>query len=192
MAVVHRARDSSLLDALEYIEPVELKGTIWRVVREGHDVLAASAAGGRWDDGTFDVLYTSKAADGAAAEVHYHLSRGQPVFPSRIKHRLYQLSLATKKVLLLPDLPTIAKLGVEVGRYGSLSYNERQSEYPRTQEVAETAHFLGFDAVVAPNARWECLNVVLFLDRIRPEECEIARDHGRIEWKRWLAKPFGF
>lgn len=192
MAVVHRARDSSLLDALERIEPVELKGTIWRVVREGHDVLAPSAAGGRWDDGTFDVLYTSKAADGAAAEVHYHLSRGQPVFPSKIRHRLYQLTLAMKKVLLLPDLSTIAKLGVDVTRYGSLSYNERQLEYPRTQEVAETAHFLGFDAVVAPNARWECLNVVLFLDRIGPDECEIARDHGPIEWKRWLEKPFGF
>lgn len=50
MAVVHRARDSSLLDALEHVEPVEVKGTIWRVVREGHDVLAAGTAGGRWDD----------------------------------------------------------------------------------------------------------------------------------------------
>jgi RES domain len=192
MAALHRARDNSLLDALERIQPVELEGTIWRVVREGHDVLAPSAAGGRWDDGTFDVLYTSKAADGAAAEVHYHLSRGQPVFPSKIKHHLYRLNLASKKVLLLPDLPTIAKLGVDLTRYGSLSYNERQLEYPRTQEVAETAHFLGFDALVAPNARWECLNVVLFLSRIGPEELEIARDQGRIEWKRWLENPFGF
>jgi RES domain len=192
MSVVHRARDSSLLDALERIEPVELGGTIWRVVREGHDVLTPSAAGGRWDDGTFDVLYTSKTADGAAAEVHYHLSRGQPVFPSKIKHRLYQLTLATEKVLLLPDLNSIKKLGVDVTRYGLLSYNERQLEYPRTQEVAETAHFLGFDAVVAPNARWECLNVVLFLDKVGPDGCEIARDHGRIEWKRWQEKPFGF
>jgi hypothetical protein len=192
MAVVHRARDSGLLDALERIEPVELKGTIWRAVREGHDVLAPSAAGGRWDDGTFDVLYTSKAADGAAAEVHYQLSRGQPVFPSKIRHRLYQLMLATKKVLLLPDLNTIARLGVDIARYGSLSYNERQLEYPRTQEVAEAAHFLGFDAVVAPNARWECLNVVLFLDRIGPGECEIADDRGQIDWNRWLEKPFGF
>lgn len=191
MAAVHRARDSSLLDALERIEPVELKGAIWRVVREGRDVLTASAAGGRWDDGTFDVLYTSKAADGAAAEIHYHLSRGQPVFPSKIMHRLYQLRLATKRVLLLPDLNAIAKLGVEITRYGSLSYNERQQEYPRTQEVAEAAHFLGFDAVVAPNARWECLNVILFADRIGPDECEIAHDHGTIDWKRWLEKPFG-
>jgi hypothetical protein len=192
MAGGHRARDNSLLDALERIEPVELKGTIWRVVREGHDVLSPSSAGGRWDNGTFEALYTSKAADGATAEVHYHLSRGQPVFPSKITHRLYQLRLSTKKVLLLPDLDTIASLGVDVARYGSLSYNERQLEYPRTQELAEAAHFLGLDAVVAPNARWECLNVVLFLDRIGPDACEIARDHGPIDWKTWLAKPFGY
>jgi hypothetical protein len=124
--------------------------------------------------------------------VHYHLSRGQPVFPSKIRHRLYQLTLETTKVLLLPDLSSIAKLGVDVARYGMLSYNERQSEYPRTQEVAETAHFLGFDAVVAPNARWDCLNAVLFLDRIEPDTCEIARDHGPIEWTEWRRKPFGF
>ena len=191
MAVVHRARDSSLLDALERIEPVELKGTIWRVVREAHDVLTPSAAGGRWDDATFEVLYTSKTADGAAAEGHYHLSRGQPVIPSKITHRLYELTLATKKALLLPDLNAVARLGVNVARYGSLSYNERQQEYPRTQEVGEAAHFLGFDALVAPNARWECPNVMLFADRVRPDECEIARDHGAIDWKTWLRKSFG-
>jgi hypothetical protein len=75
---------------------------------------------------------------------------------------------------------------------GSLAYNERQQEYPRSQEVAETAHFLGFDAVVAPNARWECLNAILFADRVAPDECEIAREHGPIDWKKWVDKPFGF
>jgi hypothetical protein len=181
MPVVHRARDSSLLDALERIEPVELRGTIWRVVREGHDVLTPSAAGGRWDDGTFDVLYTSKTADGAAAEVHFHLSRGQPVIPSKIRHCLYELDATIKKALVLPDLAAVARLGVDTTRYLALSYNERKQEYPRSQEVGETAHFLGFDAVVAPNAQWECLNVILFWDRIGPDGCEVMRDCGPID-----------
>jgi RES domain-containing protein len=192
MAPVHRARDNKLIDALERIEPVEFCGTIWRVVREGRDALTPSAAGGRWDDGTFEVLYTSRAADGAAAEVHYHLSRGQPVFPSRIRHRLYELNLAAKKALVLPDLHAIARLGVDTARYGALSYNERQQEYPRTQEVAETAHFIGFEILVAPNARWSCMNAILFWDRIGPDECEVARDHGPIDWKKWQATPYGY
>jgi RES domain len=192
MAALHRARDNKLIDALERISPVQLEGTVWRVVREGHDVLIPSAAGGRWDDGTFDVLYTSKAADGAAAEAYFHLSRGQPVFPSKITHRLYRLNAAIKKALVLADLGAIARLGVDTTRYGALSYNERQQEYPRTQEVAETAHFLGFDALMAPNARWECMNVILFLDRIGPDACEVTFNHGSIDLKKWQSAPLGY
>jgi hypothetical protein len=192
MVALYRARDNKLIDALERISPVQFEGTIWRVVREGHDVLTPSAAGGRWDDGTFEVLYTSQAADGAAAELYFHLSRGQPVIPSKITHRLYQLNATIRRALSFADLTAIAKLGVDTARYGALSYNERQQEYPRTQEVAETAHFLGFDAVVAPNARWGCMNVILFSDRIRPEACEVALDHGPIDWKKWQEAPFGY
>jgi hypothetical protein len=192
MAASYRPRDNKLIDALERISPVQIEGTVWRVVREGHDVLLPSVAGGRWDDGTFDVLYTSKAADGAAAEVRFHLSRGQPVIPSKITHRLYQLGATIKKALVLPDLAAVAGLGVDTTRYGALSYNERKQEYPRTQEVGETAHFLGFDAVVAPNARWECMNVILFWDRIGPDGCEVTREYGPIDWKKWQSEPFGY
>jgi len=191
MAALHRARDNKLIDALERISPVQLEGTVWRVVREGHDVLIPSAAGGRWDDGTFDVLYTSKAADGAAAEAYFHLSRGKPVFRSKITHRLYRLNATIKKALVLADLGAVARLGVDTTRYGALSYNERQQEYPRTQEIAETAHFLGFDALMAPNARWECMNVILFLDRIGPDACEVTLDHGSIDLKKWQSAPLG-
>ena len=60
-------RDRVLIDALEPATPTPFEGTVWRVVREGRDVLQGSAYGGRWDDGTFDVLYTSAMADGATA-----------------------------------------------------------------------------------------------------------------------------
>jgi hypothetical protein len=32
----------------------------------------------------------------------------------------------------------------------------------RTQEIADSAYFLGFDGLIAPGARWACLNLVLF------------------------------
>jgi hypothetical protein len=188
----HRARDNALVDAVEAIPPIHYKGRVWRVVREGKGVLLSSAVGGRWDDGTFDVLYTSEKADGAIAEMHFHLNRGQPVTPSRVRYRLYQLKIEIGKALRLADLDAIARLNVDISRYGGLSYNDRHQEYPRTQEIAETAHFLGFDGLIAPNARWNCMNVVLFTDRLPPECCEIVKDHGPILWDRWLAKPFGY
>jgi hypothetical protein len=188
----HRIRDNALIDALENISPVSFDGSIWRVVRDGRDVLACSAVGGRSDDATFDVLYTSRTADGATAEMYFHLSRGQPVIPSRVGYRLFELRAAIDNALHLVDLDAIGRLGVDTSRYGLLSYADRGQEYPRTQEIAESAHFTGFDGLILPNARWKCENVILFCDRVYPDGCEVVKDHGRINWDAWSKKPFEF
>jgi RES domain len=192
MSAPPRARDNTLIDAIEGIAGSPYDARVWRVVRKGKDVLMPSAPGGRWDDGTFDALYTSEVADGAAAEMFFHLSRGQPVIPSKISYHLYEIRVRTQNALHLQDLAAIARLGVDIGRYGVLSYNDRQQEYPRTQEVGEAAHFIGFDALVVPSARWEAMNVVLFDDRLGPEGSEVIRDHGPIDWNVWQKRPFGF
>lgn len=192
MGRAHRARDNALIDAIEGIRSKPYRGRVWRVVRSGKDVLAPSAAGGRWDDATFEVLYTSLAADGATAEMHFHLSRGQPVIPSKVAYHLYELRVKVERALHLEDISAVGRLGVDTARYGALSYNDRHQEYPRTQEVGETAHFVGFEALIAPNARWNVLNAILFADRISPGEIEVVRDHGPIDWSVWQAKPFGF
>ena len=191
MTPAHRIRDNALIDALEAFPAVPFAGPVWRVVREGRDVLAGSAVGGRWDDATFDVLYTSQAGDGAVAEMHFHLTRGQPVVPSRVAYRLHELKVAMARTLHLADLDAIAALGVDTSRYGTLSHAERGQEYPRTQEIAETAHFVGFDGMVVPNARWHCLNVVLFCDRLAPADAEVVADHGPIDWAAWRKATAG-
>ncbi|HKH35243.1 MAG TPA: RES domain-containing protein [Beijerinckiaceae bacterium] len=61
-------------------------------------------------------------------------------------------------------LPTLSKLGVDA------RYADR--DYRRTQEVADAAFFLGFDGLIAPSARWACLNLVLFTDRIPPDRIQ--------------------
>jgi hypothetical protein len=33
-----------------------------------------------------------------------------------------------------------------------------------------------------PSARYDCLNAVLFADRINPEAIAIVRDHGVVRW----------
>ena len=86
MVTPRRARDSHLLDAVDALPFAPLDRQAWRVVRDGPDPTLCSASGGRWDDGTFDVLYTSTMADGALAEMFFHLSKGQPVFPSRVTY----------------------------------------------------------------------------------------------------------
>jgi hypothetical protein len=192
MAAKARPRDSRLIDGLEAVPHKPFAGNVWRVVREGRDPLQCSASGGRWDNGRFDVLYTSRERDGAMAEMYFHLLRGQPVFPSQIRHRLYELELSLQRVVTL-TMDDLAALGLDTARYGQLSYNERRQEYPRTQEIADVAYFLECDGLLVPNARWDCMNLVVFCDRLRPESMKVTCDQGPIDWTGWSKanKPRG-
>jgi RES domain-containing protein len=154
------------------------------VVREGRDPVDCSASGGRWDDGSFDVLYTSRERDGAVAEMHFHLQRGQPVFPSRVRYGIHELKVSLAEVMTL-TMGDLAALGLDAARFGQLSYAERQQEYPRSQEIAEVAHFLDCDGLLVPNARWACANLVVFCDRLKPGAMEVVRDHGLVDWAAW-------
>ncbi|SEO28491.1 RES domain-containing protein [Gemmobacter aquatilis] len=186
-----KRRDNRLIDAIEAIPPTPFSGAVWRVVREGRDPLDCSRSGGRWDDGTFDVLYTSLAREGALAEMHFHLKRGQPVFPSKVRYELHEVSLSMGAALKLLNLEDLARLGVASESYGRLSYQEKSAEYPRTQDIAEVAHFLEFDGLLVPSARWDCLNAVVFCERCLPEQREAIRSHGLIDWAGWEQNASG-
>lgn len=179
---MHRRRDSRLLDALEAIGPTRFEGPVWRTVAEGRSPLVCSASGGLWDDGSFEVLYTSLAREGSLAEMYFHLRRGQPVFPSRVRYRLFELTVAMSSALKLVDLRALAALGIDPQRYGSLSWVQRTEEYPRTQDIAEAAHFLEFDGMLVPSARWDTLNAIVFCDRCAPGQVMVQCDHGLIDW----------
>ena len=74
-------RDRALIDTLEQLETQSFEGRVWRIARENRDPTLFFGGGNRWDDGTFDVLYTSLLREGALAEMRFHLGRGQPVIP---------------------------------------------------------------------------------------------------------------
>lgn len=192
MAAIRSARDNRLLDALEDISPEPFDGTAWRVVRDGRDAVQCSAVGGRWDDRTFDVLYTSSRADGAIAEMYFHLSRGQPVFPSRVQYRLVELSVTLSSCLRIASLTDLAVLGLRTEAFGQMSYAEREQEYPRTQEIAEAAQFIGRDGLIVPSARSEWPNIVVVCDPAGPGAVEVVRDHGLIDWVARKATPLGY
>ncbi len=173
-----RARDLALLDFLDKLDRVPLKATVWRIVREGRDPLLCSSSAGRWDPGRFDVLYTSCSAEGALAEVHFHLSR-QPVFPSA-SFLLNEIHIETRRTLQLSGSADLRALGV----------NPDDSQgvlYQRSQEIGDAAAFLGFDAIVVPSARWQCLNLVAFCDSLEPGDIELASS-AEVDWTGWRGK----
>lgn len=186
MAVVKPSpRPNELIDALDNEDRRAYAGRIWRAVRIGHDVLRASRAGGRWDDGTFDVIYTSELKDGAIAERHFHLSQGQPLIPSKPKYVVYELQVSLTSVLDLSSMDRLTALGVNTQRYGALSYLERHQEYPTTQQIAEIAHFLDFDGILVPNARWDCKNLIILSEHVDPSNYTATGKLEPIDWDRW-------
>ena len=178
-------RDNTLLDAIEAATATKFEGSVWRVVRGDRDPLRSSSPGGQWDDGTFDVLYTSLEADGALAEMYFHIMRGQPIFPSQMVFCLFELDVELDRIFELADLTALRALGVDGSRYGSLQYARKQEEYPRLQDIGEAAHFLGFEGLIAPSARSECQNLVVFTDRISPDALSVANEHGQVDWDAW-------
>lgn len=175
-----RALDDRLLDVLGEMDGQAFSGAMWRVVRNGRLVTDGSRGGGRWNPASLSVLYGAQEADGALAEMHFHLSRGQSVFPSRMRHDLYELRVATSQTLILADMEQLVRLGVEEQRYRDLLYG-------RTQEIAAAAAFLGFDGIIAPSARWRCQNIVLFLDTFALDDLEVVSSEP-VDWAAWRAK----
>lgn len=173
------ARDLTLLDALDALPRVPFEGDAWRIVRQERDPLQGYPAAARWDPGSFDVLYTSLAREGALEEIHFHLSR-QPVFPSKIQSILHRIAVRAKRTLELADLAALQALGVATETYGDLTYQ-------RSQEIGDAAQFLGFDGMLAPSARWPCRNLILFTDRLAPGNLQLEASEP-VDWAAWRAE----
>jgi RES domain-containing protein len=169
---------------LETIRRLAYAGHVWRSVREGRDPLACWRSGGRWDDGTFDVLYTSETREAAIEERRFHLYQGQPIPPSRVRYELFELSVSLEAVIVFESEAALAAVGLDVGSFGQLSYFEKDREYPRSQEIAEACCFLGADGILVPSARnRSSKNLIVFCEQDTAIAKNIVRNHGTIDWK---------
>ncbi len=168
--------DPALLDALDNLDSTFFCGDVWRVTWPERDPLVGSSGGGRWSpDGGFEAVYASLEPDGACAEAYYHLSRA-PVFPSS-KMLLNKIHADLKNVLQL-DIKQLRQVGIPEPLANRIDYGI-------SQQVGAAAHLLDFEALIVPSARWDCLNLVLFLDRLDIDaQLEILRSTP-IDWPTW-------
>ncbi len=178
-------RDQSLLDLIEAVPTAPFEGPVWRSVRAGWDPLVCGRPGGRWDDGTLDVLYTSETREGAVAERRFHLYQGQPFPPSRVRYELFELWISLRSVVRFATVEALVEVGLSAEGYGRLSYVEREREYPRSQEVAEACAFLGADGMRVPSARDVTQsNLIVFCEQATGIEKRIVRSHGLVDFGR--------
>ena len=168
--------DPALLDTLDNLESAPLGADVWRVTWAERYPLVGSSGGGRWSpDNGFEVVYASFEPDGACAEAYYHLSRA-PVLPSS-KTVLNKIRVNLKNVLQL-DIKQLRQAGISEPLASRIDYGV-------SQQVGAAAHLLDFEALIVPSARWDCLNLVLFLDRLDVStQLEILKSNP-IDWLMW-------
>jgi len=93
---------------------------------------------------------------------------------------LHRIRVKTEKTLRLSDLDVMVALGVDPTRY-------REILYEPTQAIGDAAYFLGFDSIIAPNARWSCQNLILFTDQIELLNLEVI-ESSEVNWTEWRKK----
>jgi membrane protease subunit (stomatin/prohibitin family) len=94
-----------------------------------------------------------------------------------MRHDVFKLAVRAQQTLVLADMGQLRRLGVDDGRY-------RELLYTRTQEIGAAAAFLGFDGLIVPSARWECQNIVLFINAIDLEEIRTVSSEP-VDWADW-------
>jgi RES domain-containing protein len=178
--VIH---DNALLDRLSGLSRRQLEGRFFRATGISIDPTAASISGGRWSprpDSDFGVpaLYTSFTREGALAELCSFLADITPIPKARIiKVTSLDISLVEAVRLQRDDLVT---LGVALERYG-------QRDYSRTQQIGAALAFLGVDGLIAPSARWDCENLVVFQDNHNMIEGMKVVSSETLDWRAWAA-----
>jgi len=171
--------DPELLSAVDALSGQAFDGDIWRVTWAGRNPLAGNAGGGRWSpDGRFEVLYASLNADGAMAEVYYHLARAPVMSSSHI--RLNRLKISLNNVLVL-DATQLKAIGVDDPLASRLDKD-------RSQVVGEAAYMMDYQGLIVPSARWECSNLVLFIERTDLNEHIELLEQSNVNWPAWREK----
>ena len=173
--------DQALLDRLGAFRQERFEGEVFRATRINADPVAPSIGGGRWapppdGDTGHAVLYTSLDRDGAIAEVASFLAELTPIPASR-QINVSRLAVSTSYTLRLVRAD-LAALGVDLARFG-------ERDYGRTQEIGAALVFLGCDGLVAPSARWQCDNLMIFTDNHALAETLEPMGTDRVEWREW-------
>lgn len=177
MAIRRAGHELGLLDALAHLPETVFDGEFWRVVHGARSPLDGSKGAGRWNMRESEVLYCALERDGALSEIHFHITRQQSVFPSRLRSAVHRMRGRFGKAIDLTDMALLERLGVDPARYREIVYGD-------TQRIGEAVGFLGFEAMLVPNARHPSVNLVVF-----PANCDLdaieAMDADEVDWLKW-------
>lgn len=97
------------------------------------------------------------------------------MWPSRIEQEIHAIRAEAERALRFADLASLPPFGIDISRY-------RTFEYAATQALAAAANLPEFDGLIVPSARFDCANLVLFVERA-PNLALVATQ--AVDWDVW-------
>lgn len=152
--------DHELKAILRALDADAFSGEVWRVTEAERDPTAAAEEPGRWERG-IPAVYGALSPEAAVAEFR-HACGGHAVQP--VLHRLHVAARATLRL----EYDLLQQLGVPRAEFA-------EAQRGRCQEIGSLAASLGFDSIVAPSARWNARNLVLFLPNADDDALRLIR-----------------
>ena len=168
-------RDPDLLAHLEGWREGPFEGAVHRVVwADRSPVQGSSGARGRWSspDSQFEVLNTSFMPEGASAEFEAFWS----LFEQRPDRQAlnWRLRVRLNRAVEL-DFGALETLHVAQSDYGD-------REYSRTQEISDAVNYLGYDGLIVPSARYECRNLIIYIQNLAGDWVVEDDESKPFEW----------
>jgi hypothetical protein len=113
--------------------------------------------------------------EGALAEISFHWSQLTPR-PSK-PAIIHTLNVATGRTLRL--------VRADISAFGVSDSDYQKVNHPRTQQIGDAVQFLEFDGLIAPSARWNCDNLMLFPDNLDEGALLTPISSEAIDWLAW-------
>ena len=174
--------DPELIEQIQRLPHRSFNDNVFRATGINSDPTAFSTSGGRWaipegTDGGFSILYTSLVREGAIAEVASYLGLLNPIPKKPLKVHTISVSVDQAIRVAVGDF---AALGIDPNDYSSRNYE-------RTQLVGAAINFLELDGLLAPSARWQCENLMIFANNHPLDATLDAIDEELIPFTDWQA-----
>jgi hypothetical protein len=173
--------DQGLFDQLSALTAERFEGEVFRTTSISADPVAFSVNGGRWappsrDGAVTPVFYTSMERDGALAEVVSYLMQLTPLPLSR-PLKVSRLRVLIKETLRVDHIG-LERLGVDLARW-------KERDYSRTQDIGAAIALLGRNGLIAPSARWQCDNLMIYqANRPSTGRLEVI-EAEHVDWGAW-------
>lgn len=146
----------------------------FRNVALGYEALSGEGArvqGGRWNPPeSFPVIYSALSLDVSVGELQRTASRQGRTVDELMPRRIVEIEVELQRVLDLAQADNLAVLGVTP----DLILGD---DLRLTQAIGEAAHYVGFEAILAPSAARSGLALAIYpLRRLRGSSVAVVTD----------------